>query len=485
VANKAALQARDAAETANRAKSTFLANMSHELRTQLNAILGHTQIMSRNRSLKPDQDHSIDTINRSGEHLLTLINSVLEMSKIEADRVAVSPSLFELDDLLNDMKIMFNSRATEKGLRFEIKKNPEIPRAIEADRGKISQILINLISNAIRYTQHGVITLRAQAIGDKGEPFHLVFEVEDTGLGIAEDELERIFESFVQAGEIDQHRGGTGLGLAISRQYTLMMNGELTVQSRVGQGSVFRLEIPLIEAETFLQERVISSSRRIVGIAGEQHNIRVLVVDDIPSNRDVLSRLLRPAGFTIRVASNGKETLELFESWSPHLVLMDIRMPIMGGLAAIQTIKEKSGSRTTPVIGLSASAFDADRKMVLDSGADDFIAKPIQESELWEKIAQLLKVEFLFENEAPLPNASAESSQKPPLTKEDLTRLPRELVEAMRTAVRGGYMERLAEHALEADVPEPQLAERLLEMIDRYDYDSLFHLFIEDEDEFK
>jgi signal transduction histidine kinase len=206
VANKAALQARDAAETANRAKSTFLANMSHELRTPLNAILGHTQVMSRNRSLKPDQDHSIDTINRSGEHLLTLINSVLEMSKIEADRVAVSPSLFELDDLLNDMKIMFNSRATEKGLRFEIKKNPEIPRAIEADRGKISQILINLISNAIRYTQHGVITLRAQAIGDKGEPFHLVFEVEDTGLGIAEDELERIFESFVQAGEIDQHR---------------------------------------------------------------------------------------------------------------------------------------------------------------------------------------------------------------------------------------------------------------------------------------
>jgi len=264
-----------------------------------------------------------------------------------------------------------------------------------------------------------------------------------------------------------------------------MMNGELTVQSRVGQGSVFRLEIPLVETETLLPERVISSSRRIVGIAGEQSNIRVLVVDDRPSNRDVLIRLLRPAGFTIQEAVNGQEALALFESWSPHLVLMDIRMPVMDGLAAIQTIKEKSGSRTTPGIGLSACAFGEDRKRVLDSGADDFIAKPIQESELWEKIARLLKVEFLFEKEALLPDASAESSQKPPLTKEDLTRLPQELVEAMRTAVRGGYMERLAEHARQTGVHEPKLAERLFEMIDRYDYDNLACLFIEDGDEGK
>jgi signal transduction histidine kinase/DNA-binding NarL/FixJ family response regulator len=474
--------AREEAEAANRSKSFFLANMSHELRTPLNAILGYTQIMSRDPSLKADHQHFVQAVNRSGDHLGTLINSVLEMSKIEAGRAAVSPSIFNLDTLLNDMKLMFNLRATEKGLRFEIKKEPETPQTIKGDRSKISQILINLLGNAVKYTREGSITLRSRLKGVEGDDLRAVFEVEDTGAGIAEADLDRIFDAFIQSGEMDPQRAGTGLGLTISRQYARLMGGDLTVRSRVGQGSVFRLEIPAVAAESALPEHVISTSRRIVGIAGEHRDLRVLVVDDVPSNRDVLIQLLKPEGFTIREAVNGQEALELFESWSPHLVLMDIRMPVMDGLAAIQTIREKAGGRTTPVIGLSASAFEEDRKIVLESGADDFIAKPIREVELWEKIGRLLKLEFLYEDQAPLLDAYEKPSEKAALTKEDLAKLPQELVEAMRNAVRGGYMDRLAELAREAAASAPELARRLLEIIERDDYETLSHLLIEDGD---
>jgi two-component system CheB/CheR fusion protein len=323
---------------------------------------------------------------------------------------------------------MFNLRAAEKGLQFVIKKQPETPHTIKCDRGKISQILINLLGNAVKYTREGSITLGVRAAGRDGDDSCVIFEVADTGSGIEKVDLESIFDPFMQSSEMDLQRAGTGLGLTISRQYARLMEGDLTVRSHMGQGSVFLLELPVNITGTETGEQTLIPSGRIIGIAGKHRDLRVLVVDDVPSNRDMLIRLLSPVGFTIREAVNGQEALELFESWSPHLVLMDIRMPVMDGLAAIQTIKERGGIRTTPVIGLSASAFEKDRKMVLDSGADDFIAKPIREAELWEKIARLIKVEFLFEDDAPLPDASAESSQKPPLTKEDLTRLPRELV---------------------------------------------------------
>jgi signal transduction histidine kinase/CheY-like chemotaxis protein len=482
-ANQGLIKARDEAQAANRAKSLFLTNMSHELRTPLNAILGHTQTMARDQSMTSDQRHSVEAVKRSGDHLLTLINSVLEMSKIEAGRMALSPSPFAIETLLNDMEMMFDSRASDKNLGFEVKREPETLLTINADRGKISQILINLLSNAIKHTLEGHITLRASVAGMSGDWHRLVFEVEDTGEGIAANELERIFEPFVQSGGTSPQQTGTGLGLAISRQYARVMDGDLTVKSRVGEGSVFRLELPLVEVEVAPLEQDLILSRRIVGIAGEKQDFRVLLVDDVPSNRDVLIRLLEPVGFMIREAADGREALDWFESWSPHLILMDIRMPTMDGKEAIKKIKATQRGQTTPVIGLSASAFDEDRKEVLESGADDFIGKPIRESELWEKIERLLKIDLVFEEAASSFKPSSAVEEKVLLTREDFAVLPEEILEDMRAAVRGGYMERLAELAKKVADIQPKLSQHLLKMVDQYDYESLSCLVLGDEDD--
>jgi signal transduction histidine kinase/DNA-binding response OmpR family regulator len=469
--------AKTKAEVANRAKSTFLANMSHELRTPLNAILGHAQIMFRDQSLKPDMRHSIEAVNRSGDHLLVLINNVLEMSKIEAGKTVLSPAPFDIDSLLSDMEMMFRDRIIEKGLKFKVTKETETPRVISADRGKISQILINIVSNAIRYTREGGITLIVSVVRANSVTPHLVFEVKDTGEGLEAENLELIFEPFRQSGEVSPQQSGTGLGLAISRQYARMMDGELTVESQVGQGSIFRFMIPAVQAKLAPRETGLTPLQQIVSIAGERREYRVLVVDDEPSNRDVLIRLLSPVGFDIREAGGGQEAIALFESWSPHLILMDIRMPIMDGIEAIQTIKSTGQGRVTPIIGVSASVFKEDKNKVLESGADDFIAKPIQEAELWKKIGQCLKVELLFDDKKRL---AADRSETLPLTRERMAGLPKELVEDMRAAVQGGYMERLAELAKQAAVIHPELSEQFLKIIYDYDYETLSRLFLED-----
>jgi len=286
--------------------------MSHELRTPLNAILGYTQIMSRDQSLKQDHQHFIQAVNRSGGHLGKLIDSVLEMSKIEAGKVVVKPSTFNLDALLNDMDSMFNLRIAEKGLRFEIKKEPKTPHTINGDQSKITQILINLLGNAVKYTREGSITLSVRAAGVDGDDLRIIFEVGDTGTGIGEADLNRIFDAFMQSGEMDPQRTGTGLGLAISRQYARLMGGDLTVKSHPGQGSVFLLDLPVIIAEAGTGERDLTSSRGAVGIAGQPRDLRVLVVDDVASNRDVLTHILSSVGFTVKEAVDGREALELF-----------------------------------------------------------------------------------------------------------------------------------------------------------------------------
>ena|GEM_PF-1693771 len=470
------MSAKDAAEAANRAKTVFLANMSHELRTPLNAILGHAQIISRDRSLRPEQNDGIRAINRSGDHLLTLINSVLEMSKIEAGRANLNPTHFNIESLISDMEIIFGDRAREKGLEFIIEKDPQIISSVEADRGKISQILINLLSNAVRYTQNGVITLRVMMAAASGEQRHLIFEVEDTGEGIAAQDLKRIFDPFVQSDAGRPQQTGTGLGLAISHEYARLMDGDLTVQSRLGQGSIFRLMTPALAVESARSETERKNLRKIVDIAGENRKFRVLVVDDEGSNRDVLIRMLSPAGFDIHEAESGQAAIAQFETWSPHLILMDIRMPVMNGIQAIQKIKSTEQGRTTPIIGVSASVFEEEQNKVLESGADDFLAKPIQETELWEKLGKCLKVEVLVEDQKQL---TVESTETVPLTRKDIAALPNETVAAMQEAVKDGHMQRMSDLARSAADHHLELSQRLLKLIDHYDYEALFRLFLQ------
>lgn len=467
--------AKESAEAANRAKSVFLANMSHELRTPLNAILGHTQIMSKGGSLSSEQQHSIDAVHRSGDHLLMLINSVLEMSKIESGRVSLNPVPFSIDELVKDVDLLFSGKMNEKGLHWVIERHPSAMPTIIADRVKIRQILINLLSNGIRHTKNGVIILRLLVLGDPGHKRNLVVEVEDTGEGIAPENQEKIFDPFVQISGNSKNRTGTGLGLSISRQYAGLMGGDLTVESRLGKGSVFRFKMPIVETDSSFQD-----TRRIAGIGASARSYRVLVVDDEASNRDVLAQMLAPEGFQIQEAKGGREAIALFESWSPDLILMDIRMPDMDGTQAIQAIRVMNKGQDVSIVGVSASVFEEERQGVLKSGADDFLPKPINAEKLFGKICDLLGIEPVYETDSPFEKETAPIHIDNRLLRQRFNGLPKDLSEAIRAAAKGGYMDRVSELAAEVSHIDPELGKRLLQSAMNFDFDTIRQIIMPD-----
>jgi len=397
------------AEAANQAKSTFLANMSHELRTPLNAILGFTQLMGRDPNLTTVQQENLGIINRSGEHLLTLINDVLEMSKIEAGRVMLQEGSFDLHRLLDGLEEMFGLRARDKGLVLSCERAEDVPRYVRTDEGKLRQILSNLLGNAVKFTQVGGVALRVTASISRQDKQALHFEVEDTGPGIAPEELEVVFDPFVQATSGRQLQEGTGLGLSISRQYARLMGGDITVRSKPGEGSLFEFDVQVGlagEAETW----VAGPSRRVVGLqpgqrAADGGPYRILVAEDRETNRRLLVQLLRglappPLGFEVREAINGREALEIWERWEPHLIWMDMRMPVMDGYEATRRIKATPQGQATIIVALTASAFDEDRERVLAEGCDDFVRKPFREDEIFDTLTRHLGLRFVYEEPA-------------------------------------------------------------------------------------
>ena len=321
--------AAEAAEQANRAKSAFLANMSHELRTPLNAILGFSQLMDRDKGLADQQRENLRVIGRSGEHLLGLINDVLEMSKIEAGQTVLNEESFDLYRLLDGLEEMFKLRAIDKGLGLVFERVPEVPRYVRADGGKLRQVLMNLLSNAIKFTREGGVTLRAGGervsevdSGKKaGSEVLLVFEVEDTGMGIALDEVEMLFEAFAQTASGRGTQEGTGLGLPISKQFVQLMGGEIVVSSFVDKGSIFKFHIPAVPVDA-AEVKTEGPTRKVVGLAPDQPTYRILVVEDQLENRMLMVNLLRPLGFEVREAVNGQEGIEVWQEWKPHLVWM-------------------------------------------------------------------------------------------------------------------------------------------------------------------
>jgi signal transduction histidine kinase len=406
--------ARDDAEAANRAKSTFLANMSHELRTPLSAIIGFAQLMQRGPSLTPDQQEFLGIINRSGQHLRDLINDVLEMSKIEAGRVTLNESQFDLPPVLNDVEKMFQLRTQEKGLQLVVDCAPDVPTSLHSDERKLRQVLINLLSNAVKFTQAGRVTLRVrtQGPGDRGRDDGvapprapnpdlrtLVFEVEDTGPGIAPDELPTLFQAFGQTRTGQQAQEGTGLGLAISRRFVQLMGGDITVQSEVGCGSVFTFDITVPAAEPAEAARPDEDGHlKVLRLAPDQPAYRVLVVDDMVDNRHLLVRLLERVGFTVREASNGQQAVEVWEQWFPHLIWMDIRMPVMDGYEATRCIKSRAAAagKSTAIVALSASAFEEEQSRILAAGCDGFVGKPFRDTDIFEHMARFLGVRYLY-----------------------------------------------------------------------------------------
>ena len=408
-------ESRDQAIAANKAKSEFLANMSHELRTPLNAILGFSALMSHEADVSESQKRTLGIINRSGEHLLSLINDVLEMAKIESGRTLIEPMPFDLHRLLEGICEMLDVRAQAQGIELRLEQSKELPQYVEADENKLRQVLLNLVGNAVKFTKQGQVVLQVEATAIDGNrdsnSNHLVsFAVADTGPGISEADLTAIFEPFKQTPVGRNTHDGAGLGLAISRRFVQLMGGDLTASSQLGQGSTFVFSMPMQETAAASLESETSQPRRIIGLAAGQPQHKILVVDDVEENRFLLNKVLELIGFEVEIATNGMEAIERWKTWQPDLIWMDMRMPVMDGFEATRCIRDLESSQrsavsqadspqTTIVVALTAFAFEEHRQMTLDAGCDDYIRKPFRESEVLEKMAQHLGIRYRYEGD--------------------------------------------------------------------------------------
>ncbi|MEW6732588.1 MAG: two-component regulator propeller domain-containing protein [Acidobacteriota bacterium] len=380
------------AQEANQAKSVFLANMSHELRTPLNAILGFVQIMERDENLTLEQHEHLSIIMRSGKHLLSMINDVLSLSKIEAGKIVLNEQVFDLNMLLQWLEGMFQLRVKVKGLSYICERQSELPQYVYGDDGKLRQVLINLLTNAVKFTNSGSVMLRVEWHSDRAS-----FAIEDTGLGIREDEMARLFEPFTQTEYGINAKEGFGLGLSISRRFIQLMGGEIMVKSELGKGSTFSFTIKLPKIDSLPVSHNIG---KVLGIEPTLPVYKILVVDDTPENRILLVKMLSRIGFQVYQAANGMEAITVWQSHKPDLIFMDIRMPVMDGVTATKQIRQYETDRQnthTVIIALSASVFTENRDTVIAAGCDDFVPKPFYEELILEKIAEHLGVCYLRE----------------------------------------------------------------------------------------
>jgi len=469
--NRQLAVAKEKAEVANQAKSAFIANMSHELRSPLNAILGFSYLLTRAPELPPDHRNNIRIINQSGEHLLSLINNVLDLSKIEAGKTTLNLQNFDLWNLLDQTADMFRLRAENQGLQLLLERGSNVPRYLYTDLLKLRQVLINLLNNALKFTTEGSVTLRVnshssfvngqandqqpttnnQKITDDQEPITnnkqqttnnkqpitIQFEVEDTGSGIATEEQEQLFQAFSQTQTGKDTQEGTGLGLAISRQFVQLMGGEIKVNSQVGVGSnfIFDIQAPLGDTNKIAPNQ---PTRKIVALAPNQPRYKILVVDDKATNRQLLIQLLNPLGFLLREATNGQEAIAIWQEWEPDLIFMDMQMPVMDGYEATKQIKSTARGQVTAVIAFTASVLEEHKAVVLDIGCDDFVPKPFHETDIFEKMNKHLGVSYLYEedNRQIYHHQQADSTQQMTalLAPTNLAILPKDLLHALEAA---------------------------------------------------
>ncbi|GAK49530.1 multi-sensor hybrid histidine kinase [Candidatus Moduliflexus flocculans] len=470
--------AQKTAEHANQAKSAFLANMGHELRSPLNAILGFAQVMSRSQTLPPEHREHLAIISRSGDHLLLVINQILDLAKIEAGRITADIADLDLPRLLDEVYNLFSLRAEQKGLQFVFCLSPNAPRRIRSDAVKLRQVLINLLNNALKFTQKGSVITRVSMFsdGEASDRASLYFEIEDTGPGIAPEELAQIFEPFVQTTAGRQAREGTGLGLPISRKFAQLLDGDITVKSEPGVGSIFAFTISC-EVCASADAPPEATLRRVVALEPGQPSYRILIADDSPDNRGVLIALLRPLGFDLREATDGQETFDLWRKWQPQIILLDMRLPVIDGYETVQKIRAEemrqvsSAGGRCGIIALKASAFEEERAAVLAAGCDEFVRKPFKEEEIFALLQKRLGLRYIYDEKTGKSQPPAAGTFL--LDADALAELPDHMLKRLFQAVSQADVELTQTIIEQIRLQNAPLADVLIELVENYRFDLL------------
>ncbi|HEY9814910.1 MAG TPA: PAS domain S-box protein [Candidatus Obscuribacterales bacterium] len=469
-------QAREAAEAANQAKSTFIANTSHELRSPLNAILGFARLLQRNPNLSAEEANYAAIIEQSGDHLLSVINQVLDLARVESNTMVLETSTVDVWELLTDLQRLFILRTTEKGLLFFLERSPAVPQWVDTDEMKLRQVLINLIDNAIKFTEAGQITVFIDSFTDPS--FHLCIHVIDTGCGMTPADQAILFDAFSQGEAGRKSRMGTGLGLTISHEFARLMGGRLTVESQVGQGSCFCLTIPVQPASPAAEPEAIAF-RTILGLEPGQPHYRILVVDDNPINRVLLLQYLSCLEPELQEARHGEEAVQIWQAWQPHVIFMDLRMPVLDGYGATRRIRhleqEQAESDRTIIIGISATGIEHHQHLTQVSGCNAFLPKPFTEASLFGVLQQHLPLRYRYSEQPSL----RERQWMPDQLIAFLRQLdPAVLLDLDHALMLGDVATiRQAVDAIQPD--QPDLAQALGQMVEQFDYETLLN-FVQD-----